>query len=152
MSAAGAGIRRPPLARRLLRAVLGATLATLLGFLGIILAALLASMWFILVGGERGSLLSVVAVTGLMAFMVGVPPALVLGMPGWLIAESAGFLNRRSGALAGALVGLLISIISPPLIVVLPFIGALAGVLAVHLTNRLVPPHPRARPPDAATG
>ena len=140
MTGTPARVRRRRLARRLLRAALGAGLATLFGWIGVLLAAFFTTLWFILVEGESGNILAPVIVTGIFALIVGVPPALVLGVPAWLVAESAGLLSRRFGAIFGALVGLIICAFSPPLLVVLPALGAVAGLLAVHYADRILPP------------
>lgn len=126
---------------RLARCALGVGTAVTTGWLSVVLAL---AAWGILLDlrgqlGDSAHPLGAAYAFGFFGALIAAPIAIGLGAPVWLIADQAGLTRRRSGAVAGALLGVVISLVIPFMLVVLPFVGAFAGFLAVLVTNRCLP-------------
>ncbi|MEO1102243.1 MAG: hypothetical protein AAFW98_00690 [Pseudomonadota bacterium] len=88
---------------------------------------------------NSGSALNVTVFLGMMGGMIGLPVALLVGPPLWLLVDRNYLISWRSGAVSGAVAGLAIAILIPVFVPVLVAAGTIAGGLAVHLTNRWLP-------------
>jgi len=130
--------RRGHWGRRLARCAFGVGLAVLTGWLIVVGALALWGVYDLLTGGD-GDPFKVAAVFGLMGAIIAAPIALVVGIPVWLIADRRGLTRASSGAIAGAVIGVIVCGAVPFLIMVLPFVGAVAGYFAVRTTNRVLP-------------
>ncbi|MEM8663581.1 MAG: hypothetical protein AAGF49_05600 [Pseudomonadota bacterium] len=130
--------------RAFARGAVGVILAAGLGWLIVVVGATIGATAVVAFTEESGQPLNFTIMVGAFAAVVGVPLALIIGVPVWLLTDRRYLNTWRSGAVAGTLTALMVAIPIPPLAYVLPFAGALAGGLAVHLTNRLVPKVPPA--------
>lgn len=125
--------------RRLGRCALGVGIAVVAGWILSVLLVFLVGVWETLVADATGSAWSAAIIFGFVGGILVAPAAFLMGVPIWLVADRHGLTRAASGAVAGAVVGVIVSLAAPFLIVILPFVGALSGFLAVRYTNRILP-------------